>query len=124
MKRCIFILASLICATVCAGRPLPTDNEVAWSKGRAEERGGEAEARLPDGTRVDVLTSSHAWEVEWAAPQKHYEAFGQACYYGIWTDKAPGVIMLQRSNEDIKWVLKCKILCARYNVRLKVVDVR
>ena len=72
-------------------RPLPTDRETEWSKWIAHQMNGEAEARTFCGTRCDVLTETHAWEVEWVA--KYKEAPGQALLYASLFNKKPGIIL-------------------------------
>jgi len=53
-----------------------SDHEAVWSAALAELLGGEAEYRLPDRTRVDVLTDRFAVEVDWVG--KFEEGIGQA----------------------------------------------
>ena len=62
-------------------KPGPTANEPAWSKWLAHEWGGVPEHRTFDGSRVDILTETHAWEVEWI--KKWPEAIGQALYLSL-----------------------------------------
>ena len=64
---------------VISSRPNPTDPEPAWSRFLAAELGGVAEYRTVDGSRVDVLTDTHAYEVEWC--KKWKESIGQAFEY-------------------------------------------
>lgn len=61
---------------------------------------GEPQHRLPDGTRVDLLTPDVAYEVEWCDRTKVYEAFGQAIYYASSTNRDPGVILLRRRGDE------------------------
>lgn len=65
--------------------------EVAWSAALAELVGGEAEHRLPDRTRVDVLTDKYAVEVDWVG--KFEEGIGQALRYSDATGKLPVVAL-------------------------------
>jgi len=52
----------------------------------------EKEVVLPDKTRVDCLTATHAIEYDFA--DKWAEAMGQALYYGCKTGKKPGVYLI------------------------------
>lgn len=52
---------------------------------------GQMERRVPDG-RVDVLTATHAIEVEFAAKWKN--AIGQALWYSLQTGKAAGIVVI------------------------------
>ena len=65
--------------------------EVAWSAALAELVGGEAEHRLPERTRVDVLTDKYAVEVAWVG--KFEEGIGQALRYSYATGKEPVVAL-------------------------------
>lgn len=79
-------------------RPAAGSNELAWSTWLAAEMHGAPEYRLPEGSRVDILTDDVAWEVEWV--DKWPESIGQALFYGIATDRTPGVVLLLRGNSD------------------------
>ena len=74
-----------------------TDHEPVWSKSLADLIGGEAEYRLRDRSRVDVLTSKYAIEVDWL--DKYHEGVGQALHYSYLTGKDP-VIALGIKEED------------------------
>lgn len=78
--------------------PAPAANEVAWSGYLAGTVGGEAEHRLPNGDRVDILTDEVAWEVEWCSKQD--QSFGQAIRYAVATQRDPGVWLLYRKGDD------------------------
>ena len=104
--------------------PLPGATESDWIAYLAEIKGGESENRLPDGTRGDIVTNSHAYEVEWANPGNQYAAFGQATYYALWTGKKPAVILLVRGSKDAVTVIRTKMLCLAGGVECEVVDVR
>tara|TARA_R100001594_G_scaffold4392_1_gene15469 strand:- start:1139 stop:1453 length:315 start_codon:yes stop_codon:yes gene_type:complete len=76
--------------------PTPTSNEPEWSQWLAEQMGGVAEYRLPDRSRVDILTPTMAIEVDWV--KKWPESFGQAVYYGIVTERQAAVLLLLRGK--------------------------
>lgn len=54
------------------------------------------EVRVPDG-RVDVVTESHAIEVEFSAKWK--QAIGQALWYALQTGKAAGIVLVLEDEE-------------------------
>lgn len=65
--------------------------------------GGNTEVRMPDGTRCDVLTDSHAIEVEFAS--KWAEAVGQSLFYALQTGKRAGIVLiLHNSDERRYWI--------------------
>lgn len=87
--------------------PNRTDSEPVWSKWLAERMDGIAEYVLPDRSRVDILTSTLAIEVDWV--KKWPEAIGQAVYYGIMTDKQPAILLLLRGKEtEPKYLARAK----------------
>lgn len=53
---------------------------------------GVTEYRLDDGTRVDCLTRTHAWEVDFQ--HKWAESIGQALHYASKTGRIPGVVLV------------------------------
>ena len=58
----------------------------------AKEIGGQVEVVMKDGTRCDILTSTHAIEVDFA--KKWAEAIGQSLNYAMQTGKRPGVALI------------------------------
>lgn len=80
-------------------------HETDWSRHLASEMQGVPEYRLPDNSRVDIVTEATAWEVEWS--DKWPEAIGQALFYSISTDKEPGVILLLRGKNAEEDYLEC-----------------
>ena len=54
---------------------------------------GKVEYRLSNAKRVDILTDTHAYEVDWLH-KAWSEGVGQALHYAIMTNKKPGVIVL------------------------------
>lgn len=78
----------------------PDWSEQQWSAHIAAELGGKAEVTLADDSRCDVLTETHAWEVEWG--QNWKSGPGQAILYGVLTERKPGVILLLKRGEDNK----------------------
>ena len=77
---------------------------------------GVEEYVLPDKTRVDCLTESHACEFDWA--KKWYEGFGQALWYAHNTGKKPCLVLILKSDKDYIYFNRAKILCDKYGVNL------
>lgn len=73
------------------------DHEPVWSKSLADLIGGEAEYRLRDRSRVDVLTSKYAIEVDWL--DKWHQGIGQALHYSYLSGKEP-VVAIGIKEED------------------------
>ncbi|MDQ3017417.1 MAG: hypothetical protein M3R25_11950 [Bacteroidota bacterium] len=94
MYRLAFLLFSLSCSVIIN---LSAQPEAWYIERIALALGGEAEVTVANG-RVDVVTDSHAIEVERASNWKH--AIGQSLWYGLQTNKQPGIILLMESPED------------------------
>lgn len=91
-------------------------HELQWSRYLAHRVGGETEFRLPDGSRVDILTDEFAWEVEWS--DKWPESIGQATYYALATGRKPGVWLLLRGDYDEDY-LRCLMVCRHLGIGLR-----
>ena len=63
----------------------------------AREIGGQVEVVMKDGTRCDILTATHAIEVDFA--KKWAEAIGQSLNYAMHTGKRPGVALVVLSPQ-------------------------
>lgn len=75
-------------------------NEAHYIDIMATKLNGAQEQKVQNG-RVDIVTSTHAIEVEWASNWKH--SIGQALWYGLQTNKKPGIILIMKSIEDRKY---------------------
>lgn len=118
----VFICTTVISFALDEKSKAVTFNEVYYAeKIKDEITGGVTEAVLHDRTRVDILTETHAYEVDWAKSGKHFEAIGQALYYAIVTEKKPGIYLLVKDrNTDMKYVYRTAIVCAKYDISLHV----
>ena len=84
-----------------------------------QARNYQVEVPMPDETRCDLVSSTHAIEVEWASKWK--EAPAQAVLYSIWTGKKPGVILLiKNQREDKVHILRCKMVCEKLGITMEV----
>ena len=68
----------------------------------AREIGGQIEVVMKDGTRCDILTATHAIEVDFA--KKWAESIGQSLNYAMQTGKRPGVALIVLSPSDNKYI--------------------
>jgi len=73
---------------------IAVENEDYYNRAFCKEMSGRAEYVLPDKSRVDCLTSAHAFEVGWAQGLKVYESIGQEFYYSAETGKQLGILLL------------------------------
>jgi len=72
------------------------DYQEAW----CNAANGIVEHRLPDQTRVDCLTETHAIEFDFS--HKWAESLGQALHYANQTGKKAGIVLILREPKDQK----------------------
>jgi hypothetical protein len=69
-----------------------------------QQLGGRMEVPVESG-RIDLLTDEYAIEVEFA--NKWKEAIGQALWYGLQTNRRPGIVLIKREGQaDNRYVLQ------------------
>ena len=85
----------------------------------ANVMGGIKEYKVQNG-RVDLVTDTHAIEVEWASNWKH--SIGQALWYALQTNKQPGIMLIMKSMEERKYgiMLQSALDYAGLSDRVKV----
>jgi len=85
MKKFVYILFAYL--TIQSANAI--ENEDYYNRQFCIQESGQAEYRLPDRSRVDCLTDTHAYEADWADGLKVYESIGQSLYYAAETGKNP-----------------------------------
>lgn len=86
----LFIFSNLLIA----------QNEAYYIDLIAGKMGAITEQKVKNG-RVDIVTHTHAIEVEWATNWKH--SIGQALWYGLQTNKTPGIILIMKDLDERKY---------------------
>ena len=81
---------------------------------------GKVEYRLPDATRVDILTEDLAIEVDFA--KKYYEAIGQACHYAEMTGRKPAILLIVREPYQEKYIKAAARICKSTKIRVNGED--
>lgn len=74
--------------------------------------------RLSDGSECDVLTDTHAWEIDFA--EKWAEAIGQSLHYAEITNKKPGIVLITDNGKDWQCLVRCARLCGKLGIELRV----
>lgn len=69
------------------------------------------EYRLQDNSRVDIITSTHAIEVDFAI--KWYGSIGQSLYYSLQTGLCPGIVLIIENNRLLNKLLT---VAKQYNI--------
>ena len=82
-----------------------------------EKHAGQVEFTLPDSTRVDCLTKTHAIEFDFAGK---WEALEQGLHYGRMTGKRPGIVFICRKKGDFEKVERTKANIQFYRLPVKI----
>lgn len=88
---------------LCAGAALAGPPESYYVDKWCSDR-GKQEARMPDGTRCDCLTATHAIEFDFGP--KWDEAIGQSLNYALQTNKRAGIVLILRSEKDYRYWIR------------------
>ena len=102
MKKILITMALLLIATTATAKHL--HHEKYYQERWCAERGGQAEVVLPDRTRCDCITDTHAVEHDFGS--KWAEAIGQSLYYSLQTGKRAGVGLIIESDKDLKYWIR------------------
>ena len=107
----IFLILMLTTTPCFAGHEfLEKEYQAKW----CQESGGVAEYVLPDRSRVDCLTATHAIEVDFA--NKWAESCGQALYYSIQTGCKPGIVLILEKQSDKSHLKRLMELADKYGI--------
>jgi hypothetical protein len=79
-----------------------------------EERKGQVEVVLPDGTRCDCVTDTHAIEFDFG--NNWAEAIGQSAYYSLQTDKKAGIVLILETMKDRKYWIRLNTTIEHFNL--------
>ena len=97
------------------------ENEDYYNRQFCTQESGQAEYSLPDRSRVDCLTDTHAFEADWADGLKVYESIGQSLYYAAETGKKPGILLLVRKKNSAKHIRKVERVIESWNLPIKLI---
>ena len=81
-----------------------------------QDQGGQIEVVLPDKTRCDCLTSTHAVEFDFGS--KWAESIGQSLYYAIQTGKKPGVVLILENQKDHRFWIRLNTVIDHFNLAI------
>jgi hypothetical protein len=87
----------------------------------AREIGGQVEVVMKDGTRCDILTATHAIEVDFA--RKWAEAIGQCLHYSSHTGKKPAVALIVLDQSDDKYISRVKQISSDFNLDIEIYQI-
>lgn len=119
MNKMIALMLALLTAPAFAARE---QNEAFYQDHFCERVNGRTEYVLTDLARVDCLTLTHAWEVDFAS--KWAEGIGQALYYASMTKRMAGlVIIVEDASRDERYLRRIDRTIEHYGFHMSVVVV-
>lgn len=88
----------------------------------AKALSGETEVTMGDRTRCDIVTATHAIEVDWNS--KWGESIGQSLNYAFQTNKRGGIILIIDTPTDTKEAIRVNSIIRHYElpITLWVID--
>lgn len=120
MKK-LFLMIMLVIFTLSAfSQETLRKKETYYQQAFALLIGGETEMILKDRTRVDIVTETHAIEVDFA--EKWAESIGQALHYEGMTGKKAGVLLVIRGREDERFLDRLMGVAAKHGIDVWVWD--
>lgn len=85
-----------------------------YQKPWCQRHGGIVEHVLPDRTRVDCLTATHAVEFDFG--KKWAEAIGQALYYARMTGLKAGIVLIVLDDSDRRGLVRLKAVIEEFKL--------
>ena len=81
---------------------------------------GQTEVRLSNGTRADIVTDKYAIEVDFGA--KWAEAIGQSLSYGIVLEKQPGILLVLKGEDEIRFLERLMPVAIKHGIQVWIWD--
>ena len=112
VKAAIILIVIFLCPSlVLAKREHP---EKWYQEQWCEAHNGQVEITMPDGTRCDCVTDTHAIEFDFGS--KWAEAIGQSAYYSLQTEKIAGIVLILETIKDRKFWIRMNTTIEHYNL--------
>ena len=77
---------------------------------------------MPDGTRCDIVTETHAIEVDFA--DKWAEAIGQSLNYSFQLNKKAGILLILESPKDERHLIRVQSVIEYYRLPIDALAIR
>ena len=107
----IFVIIFMVREPVLAKREHP---EKWYQQKWCEAQKGQIEVVLPDGTRCDCVTDTHAIEFDFG--NNWAEAIGQSAYYALQTGKKAGIVLILETLKDRKYWIRLNTTIEHFNL--------
>jgi hypothetical protein len=121
-KKLIITVIFLICSLPTLSYAKHLHPEKYYQQKWCSEQSGQTEFALPDKTRCDCLTGTHAIEFDFA--EKWAEAIGQSLYYSSQTGKKAGIVLILEKEKDKKYLDRLNTTIRHYGLPVDVWVVR
>lgn len=94
------------------------DYQQAW----IDRRGGTEEVRMSDNTRADIVTDTHAIEVDFA--EKWAESIGQSLHYARLKNLQAGVLLIIDEEDDSRYLERWQSVVDKHDlpIDLYIID--
>ena len=112
----------LLLALTCSASAARLNPERYYQDIAAKKYGGQTEVTMPDGTRCDIVTDTHAIEVDFA--DKWGEAIGQSLSYGFQTSKRAGILLILERPDDERHLIRVQSIIRHYELPIDVLAIR
>lgn len=113
LKR-LFLIKLLLTHLVFYGK----QSERYYQEKFAQEIGRQVEVVMKDGTRCDILTATHAIEVDFA--RKWAEAIGQSLNYAMHSGKKAGILLVLEKESDEKHLERIESIIETQSLDIEV----
>ena len=113
------LLGLALTASLGAARLNP---EAHYQKIAAKKYNGQTEVILPDGTRCDIVTETHAIEVDFA--DKWAEAIGQSLNYSFQLNKKAGILLILEKPDDERHLIRVESIIKQFKLTIDVLAIR
>ena len=88
----------------------------------AKKYNGQTEVTMPDGTRCDIVTETHAIEVDFA--DKWAEAIGQSLNYSFQLNKKAGILLILEESDDERHLIRVECIIKHFKLTIDVLAIR
>lgn len=121
MKR-LLIASFALLVLGCSLNAARLNTEAHYQKIAAAKYNAETEVSMPDGTRCDLVTETHAIEVDFA--DKWGEAIGQSLNYAFQSNKRAGILLILEKQTDEKHLIRVQSIIAHFELPIDVLAIR
>lgn len=120
MRHLLLRISLLLCLTIPAQAfaASPHAHPERWYQDAWCSSRGQMEVVMPDGSRCDCLTETHAVEFDFG--YKWGESIGQALNYGAQSGKRPGIVLILERPGDERYMERVLRVREAYGLPLDV----